>query len=39
MKMKRLNIIVICFSLVSEWNFIDASIIDNKSDLNLIENV
>ena len=37
--MKRLNIIVICFSLVSEWNFIDASIIDNKSDLNLIENV
>ena len=39
MKMKRLNIIVICFSLVSEWNFIDESIIDNKSDLNLIENV
>ena len=38
MKM-RLNIIVSCFSLVSEWNFIDTSIIDNKSDLNLIENV
>ena len=37
MKM-RLNIIVFCFSLVSEWNFIDTSIIDNKSDLNLIEN-